>query len=74
MGTKTKPDATSELHLIMGEVHASVELVVPSNEVREIKMTPAILEQNTAGRGLRCTWIEAQTNNSPRHLITSILA
>jgi hypothetical protein len=42
MGTKTKPDATSELHLIMGEVHASVKMVVPSNEVREIKMTPAI--------------------------------
>ena len=34
MGTKTKPDATSEPHLIMGEVRASVEMVVPSNEVR----------------------------------------
>ena len=26
MGTKTKPDATSELQLIMGEVYASVEI------------------------------------------------
>ena len=48
----------------MGEVHAPMELVVPSNEVRVIKMTPAILA-DTAGCGLRCTWIQAQTNIPP---------
>ena len=29
MGSKTKIDATSELHLIMSEVHALVEMIVP---------------------------------------------
>ena len=37
MGTKTKPDATSELHLIMGEVQASAEMVVPSHDARLLR-------------------------------------
>jgi hypothetical protein len=48
MGTKTKLDGTSELHLIMGEVHALVEMTVPSDEMGDIAMTPAILDQVTS--------------------------
>ena len=54
MGTKTKVDATSALHLIMGEVHALVEMVVPSNEDGDIAMTPAILDQITAIQDRAC--------------------
>jgi hypothetical protein len=54
MGTKTKLDAASDLHLIMGEVHALVEMVVPSNEDGDIAMTPAILDQVTAIQDAVC--------------------
>ena len=50
----TKLDATSDLHLIMGEVHALVEMVVPSDEMGDIKMTPAILDQITAIQDAGC--------------------
>jgi hypothetical protein len=35
------PDATSDLHLIMSEIHALVEMIVPSDEMGDIAMTPA---------------------------------
>jgi hypothetical protein len=53
MGTKTKA-GISALHLIMGEVHALVEMTVPSNEDGDIKMTPAILDQITAIQDAAC--------------------
>jgi hypothetical protein len=53
LGTKTKA-GISALHLIMGEVHALVEMTVPSNEDGDIKMTPAILDQVTATQDAIC--------------------
>jgi hypothetical protein len=50
----TKADNISALHLIMGEVHALVEMTVPSNEDGDIKMTPAILDQVTAIQDAVC--------------------
>jgi hypothetical protein len=44
----------SELHLIMAEVHALVEMVVPSDEFGDIEMTPKILDQITAIQDAAC--------------------
>ena len=52
---------TSELHLIMSEVHALVEMIVPSDETGDLAMTPAILD-------LRCAWLEAQADYSSKYL------
>lgn len=54
MGTKTKPGFTGDLHLIMSEVHALVEMTVSSNEDGDIAMTPAILDQVTAIQDAVC--------------------
>ena len=54
VGTRTKADGTSDLHLIMSEVHALVEMTVPSDEMGDIAMTPAILDQITAIQDAAC--------------------
>ena len=46
---KTRAGIT-DLHIIMGEVHALVEMTVPSDEMGDITMTPAILDQVTPFR------------------------
>ena len=51
---KLRTDGTSDLHLIMGEVHALVEMIVPSDEMGDIAMTPAILDQITAIQDAAC--------------------
>jgi hypothetical protein len=51
--TKAKAGIT-DLHLIMSEVHAMVEMTLPSNEDGDIKMTPAILDQITAIQDAIC--------------------
>ena len=38
----------------MGEVHAPVQMIVPSNEDGDIAMTPAILDQITAIQDAAC--------------------
>ena len=53
--TKAKTDAgIGEPHLVMGEVHALVEMTVPSDEMDDIMMTPQILNQITAIQDAAC--------------------
>ena len=44
----------NDLYIIMGQVHALVEMIVPSNEDGDIKMTPPILDQITAIQDAAC--------------------
>src|SRR5882757_5280436 len=47
MKTKAKAGIT-DLHIIMGGVHALVDMFLPPDEFGDIAMTPAILDQITA--------------------------
>jgi hypothetical protein len=50
--TEAKPDC--DLHIIMGEVRTLIEMIVPSDEMGDIEMTPAILDQVTAIQDAIC--------------------
>jgi hypothetical protein len=52
--TKAKTAATDELHLIMDEVHALVDMFLPPDEFGDIAMKPAILNQVTAIQNAAC--------------------
>jgi hypothetical protein len=51
--TKAKAGIT-DLHVIMGAVHRLVEMTVPSDEMGDIAMTPAILDAVTAIQDAVC--------------------
>jgi hypothetical protein len=53
MATKTKA-GINDLHLIMGQVHALVNMFLPPDEFGDIAMTPKILDQITAIQDAAC--------------------